>query len=136
MLFTVLAIVTGEPLSIEIPPKSWPALLTKVYPCRRSPNPGRIAVILRASRPRKRHRLGEGKRLCANAALVPRGTDGHDLQVQSLLRIRTQSGLQYQGLPLSLRYIRLYLIFVLYELSSALSLGEHSLVYTVERERP
>lgn len=69
-------------LSIEIPPQPWLAFLTKVYPCRRSPNLGRIADILRASKPRKRHRLGEGKRLCANAALVPRGTDGHGLQVQ------------------------------------------------------
>lgn len=44
------------------------------------------------------------------------------------IRIRTQSGL-HQGLPICLRYIRLYLIFVLYELSSALSLGKHSLVF-------
>lgn len=48
-------------------------------PCPRSPNLGRTAVILRASKPSKRHRLVEAKRLCANAALVPRGTDAHDL---------------------------------------------------------
>lgn len=136
------------PLSLGNPwyrdsPKSRLAILLTANPWRRSPNLGRIAVILRASKPSKRHRLGEGKRLCANAALVPRGTDGHDLQIQPLLRhkescirIRTQSGRLYQGLPSSLRYIRLYLIFVLYELSSALSLGKHLLAYTLKRERP
>lgn len=39
----------------------------------RSPNLGRIPVILRVSKPRERHRPGARKRLCANAALVPRG---------------------------------------------------------------
>lgn len=48
---------------------------------------------------------------------------------ESCIRIRTQYGLHYQGFPIYLRYIRLYLIYVPYELSSALSLGKHLLVY-------
>lgn len=47
--------------------------LTKVNPCRRSPNLGRIAVIFRASKPRERHRLREGKRLCARCGSHAKG---------------------------------------------------------------
>ena len=55
--------------------QSWLASLTKANPCRRSPNLGRIAVILRASKPRERHRLlrGKTKRLCARCGSHAKG---------------------------------------------------------------
>lgn len=53
---------------------------------------------------------------------------------ESCIRIRTLSGLPGGFRP---HYVaRLYLTFALYELSSALSLGKHLLVYTLARKRP
>lgn len=53
--------------------------------------------------------------------------DGHDLQAQPLPPRRKGSRIRiwtYQGAVALLRYIRLYVIFGLYDLSSALSLGK------------
>jgi hypothetical protein len=54
---------------------------------------------------------------------------------QGILHPDKDSGWSTSGFPASLRYIRLYLIFALYELSSALSLGKALLVHALKRKR-
>ena len=76
----------------------------KVDPCWRSAILGRIAIILRASKPRKRHRLGvaewENVCVCKCGSRAKGGRMAHALagptprrHKESCIRIRTQSGL-------------------------------------------